>query len=159
MGEGKSKKKKGKTYFENPVRFEDVHAKTSVLSAPHDLAPIAERARARPQRPVRPQDGAERRRRLEPLGGVNELEDFARHGEVVLDRLLVRYITPSSHKPKNQKSKKRSVSFGEFQGERERERKRKERRGGTRTAEETGESGAERTQCAARVFARSCGGG
>jgi len=80
------------THFENPIRFESVHAKTSILSAPHALAPIAERACAPPQRPVRPEHGAERRRRSETLGGVDMLEHFAHHGEVVLDRLLVCWI-------------------------------------------------------------------
>jgi len=89
---GKNRRKENETHFENPIRFESVHAKTSILSAPHDLTPIAERACARPQRSVRPEYRAERRRRPETLGGVDMLEHFARHGEVVLDRLLVRWI-------------------------------------------------------------------
>jgi hypothetical protein len=88
--ERRNGRKENETHFENPIRFESVHANTSILSAPHHLAPIPERASAPPQCPVRPEHGAERGRRLETLGGVDMFEYFARYGEVVLDRLLVR---------------------------------------------------------------------
>ena len=57
--------------------------------APHDLAPISMRARACPQRPLRPGHGSEQRRRLETLGDVDMVEHFGCHGEVVPDWLLV----------------------------------------------------------------------
>jgi hypothetical protein len=79
-----------KSYLENAIRLEGVHAQTGILPAAHDLAPLTNRACARPQCAVRPEDGAERRRRLEALGGLDVPENFARYGEVVLDRLLVR---------------------------------------------------------------------
>ena len=63
--------------------------KRALLPAAHDFAPIANRACARSQRAVRPEDGDERRRRLEALRDVDVLEHFARYGEVVLHRLLV----------------------------------------------------------------------
>jgi len=75
--------------FKNAISFERAHVKMSLLPAPHDLTPIAERACGCPHRPVRPEHGAERRRRLETLGGVDTLEHSARPGEVVLDWLLV----------------------------------------------------------------------
>jgi len=65
-------------------RLDGVHAQTSILPAPHNLAPIADQVRARLQHPER---GTKRRRRLQAL-----------RGEVVHDRLLVRciqYITSS----------------------------------------------------------------
>src|SRR5260221_12763242 len=74
---GKAGVKKTITHFKNPIRFESVHAETSILSAPHDLMPIAQRACARPQRPVCPEYGSERRRLLETLGGVDMLEHIA----------------------------------------------------------------------------------
>jgi hypothetical protein len=81
-----------KTHFENPVRLYGVNAQAGKLPTAHDLAPIPDRTRARPQRAVRSQDGAERRRRLETFGGVDVFEDLARHGQVVLDWLLIRWM-------------------------------------------------------------------
>jgi hypothetical protein len=84
-------RQRGKTGVKNMKRTLKMPyaLRAKILPAPHDLAPIAKRARAFPQRPIRPGHGAEQRRRLETLGGVEMVEHFVCHGEVVLDWLLV----------------------------------------------------------------------
>src|SRR5260221_12661850 len=52
---GKAGVKKTITHFKNPIRFESVHTKPTILSAPHDLTPIAHQPCARPHRPIRPE--------------------------------------------------------------------------------------------------------
>ena len=59
--------------------------RAKILPASHDLAPISKRAHACPQHLMRPEHGAEQRRRLEKLGDVDMVEHFVCHGEVVLD--------------------------------------------------------------------------
>ena len=100
------KKELAKTHLENAVRLHGVHAQPGKLPTAHDLAPIPDRTRARPQRAVRPQDCAERRRRLQTFGSVDVFEDLARHGQVVLDRLLIRWMDRfDSIRPKRSRTK------------------------------------------------------
>ena len=80
--ERKNQHKENETYSQNAIRSERVHAKT--LSALHDLTPIAKRACASPQYPIRPEHGAEQCWRLETLGGVGTLEHFVRRARLYL---------------------------------------------------------------------------
>ena len=91
------KKNKGEgasnSHLEDPVCLNGINPQTRIFPAPDDIPPIPNRARARPQRGVRPEHGAEGRGRLQALGRVDVLENFARYGEVVLYRLLIRCIS------------------------------------------------------------------
>lgn len=82
--------KKGDSHLEDPIRLNGINPQTRILPTPDNLPPISKRARARPQRRVRPEYGAERRRRLETFGRIDMFKNFARHGKVVLYRLLIR---------------------------------------------------------------------
>jgi hypothetical protein len=84
-----------------------VHAQTSILPAPHNLAPIADQVCAHLQRPER---GAKRRRRR-----LQELR-----GEVVHDRLLYADCITSSQKTEKKSQLEGGLEIGRGEeGERE----------------------------------------
>ena len=79
-------------HLKDSVRLDGINRQTRIFPSLNDIPPIPDRARARQQRGVRPEHGAERRGRLQTLGRVDVFEDLARHGQVVLYRLLIRCI-------------------------------------------------------------------
>jgi hypothetical protein len=54
----------GISHLKDPICLKGVNPQTRILPTPNNIPPIPNRARARPQRRVRPEYGAERRRRL-----------------------------------------------------------------------------------------------
>src|SRR6266702_8687925 len=59
INKGTTKKTKG-AHLEDPIRLDGIHAQTCPLTARDDLAPVRDRARAPPQRPIRSEHRAER---------------------------------------------------------------------------------------------------
>ena len=99
--------KQKRRYLENTIRLDSIQAQTGPLPPLDNLVPVPNRARAPPQRCIRPEHGAEGRGWLETLRGVDMLEHFARHRKAVFYGLPVRCI---KHPPPPTTCKKKNTS-------------------------------------------------